>query len=153
RGLRLLIAATACAALVAATAWGVQRCVREPIRLLARYDAVLERERALLARFEDGLRKWEDGRLSDTELSGLLQNQLIPEWDGARQELGLMLPGEYAAMEPQRLSLRDLLPRGGAGEPRPEPTANRKPPEKDYDKLLRLYLKLRADNWRTLAEG
>jgi hypothetical protein len=150
---RFVIATTACAALIAGTAWAVQRCVREPIQLLARYDAVLERERALLGRFEDGLRKWEDGDMSDTELRGLLQNQLISEWDRVRKDLGLGLPHEYADMEAQRLSLRELLPKGPTGDSRREPKPKRKPPEKEYDELFRVYLKLRADNWRALADG
>jgi membrane associated rhomboid family serine protease len=151
---RFVIATTACAALIAGTAWGVQRCVREPIQLLARYDAVLERERALLGRFEDAFRKWEDGDMSDTALRGLLQNQLITEWDRVRKDLGLGLPPECADMESQRLSLlRDLLAKRHTDDPNRSPKAKRKPPEMEYDELFRVYLKLRADNWRALADG
>jgi hypothetical protein len=148
-----VLATTACAILIGVTAGGVQECVRKPVQVLTRYDAVRERERALMGRFRDGLRRWEDGDMSDADLRRLLQDQLIPEWDRARSDLGLQLPREYAGLEQQRLSVRDLLARHRSHDSGREPKAKREPVEKEYDELYRFYLKLRADNWRALADG
>jgi rhomboid protease GluP len=153
RACHVVLATAACGVLIAATVGGVRACLRKPVQLLARYDAIRDRERALLGRFEDGVRRWEEGDMSDTELRLLLQYQLIPEWDRARRNLGLELAGEYADMEAQRLSVRDLLPKGGAHGPAREPNAKRGPTDKEYNELYRLYLKLRADNWRSIADS
>src|SRR5262249_39015971 len=150
---RFVLATTACAVLLGVTVGGVLTCTRKPIQVLARYDAIRERERALMGRFADGLRQWEDGDLSDADLRRLLQDQLIPEWDRARRDLGLQLPPESAGLEHQRLSVRELLAGHRPSEPGREPKGRREPTEKEYDELYRLYLKLRADNWRALADG
>jgi hypothetical protein len=147
------VATTVCAVLIGVTVAGVQACVRKPVQVLTRYDAIRERERALMGRFADGLRRWEDEGMSDADLRRLLQDQLIPEWDRARSDLGLGLQGEAAVLEGQRFSVRDLLAKSRSYDPGREPQAERESMEKDYDQLYRLYLKLRADNWRTLADA
>jgi rhomboid protease GluP len=148
-----VLATTACAGLVALTAWGVEKCVRKPIDLLGRYEQIQERERALVGRFHDGLRRWEDGGASDADLRRLLQDELIPEWDRARSYSGLQFQGELAPLEGQRISLRELLARARLAGPDAERKAHREPVGREYDMLYRLYLKLRADNWRQLADG
>jgi rhomboid protease GluP len=155
RACHTALATAACAALIGVTAWGVLKCTRKPVQILARYDAARERERALSGRFADGLRRWEDGGMSDAALRGLLQGQLIPEWERARTDLGLRLPPELADMERQRLSMRDLFPKGRPSDPGRGrgPKAGGAPTEKEYDETYRLYLKIRADNWRALADG
>jgi membrane associated rhomboid family serine protease len=147
------IATTACASLIVVTAVVAQACTHEPVQVFARYDAARERERDLRGRFKDGLRRWEDGDMSDADLRRLLQEQLIPEWDRARRDLGLLLPREIADLERQRLSVRDLFAKRRAQGPGRGPKARNEPPEKEYDKVYRLCLKLQADNWRALADG
>jgi hypothetical protein len=106
-----------------------------------------------MGRFTDAVRRWEDGDLSDTDLARLLEDQLISEWERARSDLVLRLQGESALPDGQPLSVRDLLAKARASHPGREPRPGHEPPEKGYDELDRLYLRLRADNWGLLADG
>src|SRR4029077_15486931 len=110
----------------------------------------LDRERELVARFEDALERWEDGDLKDAELQRLL-NDLIVVWERFRTELKLKLPDD-TGLENRPLSVRQLLDEAQRAGPRP---AKDKEPlsDKDFDLMFRLYLKLRVDNWRTFANA
>jgi rhomboid protease GluP len=153
RACHVVLATAACAVLIGVTAVAARACARTPVQVLARYDAIRERERDLRGRFADGLRRWENGGLSDADLRRLLQDQLIPEWDRARRDLGLLLPPEAADLERQRLSVRDLLAQLRSQGHGRGPKAQQGAPEKEYDEAYRLCLKLQADNWRALADA
>jgi len=110
---------------------------------------VIDHERQLVSRFNEALDQWEDGQLKDAELQRLLQNDLIPEWERLRAEL--KLPND-SGLENQPLSLRELLAEMHRSESRS--SKDKRPmSDKDFDLMFRLYLKLRVDNWRALANG
>jgi hypothetical protein len=127
----------------------VRQCSRETVTLLASYDGAFDRERQLVACFNDALDQWEDGRLTDAELQRLLQIELIPEWE--RFRAALKLPDD-SGLENRPLTIRELLDELHRSEPHP---AKEKRPlsDKDFDLMFRLCLKLRMDNWRALANG
>jgi membrane associated rhomboid family serine protease len=153
RCLAVGLATAVCASFLGLTAWGVQRSAGKAVRLLARYDRARERERILMGRFMDGLRRWEKSDLGDADLCRLLRDQLIPEWERARGDCSLQLPQEFADLERQRLSIRELYARDPSrGRPK-QREEKRDLSDKEYDQLYRLYFKLRLDNWRALADG
>ena len=150
---RLVIALAVCGGVLSLTGWSMQRCAGKTITLLARYEAMLDRERALLGCFSDGLKRRGDGDAKDEDLRRLLQGQLIPEWECARAQLNLQLPYEYAALERRRLSIRDLFAQARSSGQRREPGGSCARSSEEFDAMYRLYLKLRVDNWRVLADG
>jgi membrane associated rhomboid family serine protease len=149
---RLAIAIAVCGGVLGLTGWWMQQCAGKAVNLLAGYEAMLDRERTLLARFSDGMKRWENGDAKDVDLQRLLQGQLIPEWERARAQFHLQLPYEYAAMEGRRLSIRDLFAQARSSGHRREPARRSAPSYQEFDAMYRFYLKLRVDSWRTLAD-
>ena len=147
------VAVAVCAGVLGLTAWGAWRCSDRGVKLLTRYDAALERERALRGRFHDALEGWADGSLTDADLERLLREQLIPEWDRVRNQFGLMLQPQYAHLESQRLSMRELVAQARAAGPSKKQHEEGALSDQDFDEAYRLCLKLQVDNWRTLADG
>jgi membrane associated rhomboid family serine protease len=144
------LATTLCCGLLFVTASVVRRCSRETVTLLAPYAAALDRERQLVARFTDALERWEDGDVKDTELHAVL-NDNIAVWERFRTELKLKLPDD-TGLENHPLSVRELLDE--AHKPGPHPPKAKEPfTDKEFDLMFRLYLKLRLDNWRALANA
>jgi membrane associated rhomboid family serine protease len=147
------VAVAVCAGVLGLTAWGAWRCSDRAVKLLARYDAALDRERALRGQFHEALERWADGSLTAADLERLLREQLIPEWDRARTQLGLMLPPQYAHLESQRLSMRELMAQARGAGPSKKQHEEGALSDQDFDEAYRLCLKLQVDNWRTLADG
>jgi hypothetical protein len=164
---------TCCAGIVGITAWGMAKCADRTVALLAKYDAAMDRERALLGRFTDGIKRWQEGGLKDADLRRLLHDQLIPEWNRFRDDLKLKLPPDLADLERQRLSVHDLLEmeRESKGLHKPKKPANpqleadrkgknsrqpesaTKSADQEFDTTYRIYLKLRVDSWQSLSDA
>jgi rhomboid protease GluP len=142
-----------CLVLLFATTWAVRECCRLPILILKPHDAAFDQERRLVARFDEALDRWQDGEIKDADLQRLLQLDLIPAWERLRTDRKLLNEPE---LEQHPLSLRELL--DGQTRPKSEPAKGRSKDQhpltdKEFDSLFRMYLKLRADNWRGLAAG
>ena len=73
RHFRLAVAAIVCIALISLTAWGVHECAAKALTYYGTYATVKDRERELLGRFDDALRQWEQGKLTDAAWKDLLR--------------------------------------------------------------------------------
>jgi membrane associated rhomboid family serine protease len=139
-----------CCGLLLFTASVVRRCSGETLRLLGPYAGALDRERQLVARYNDALDGWECGDWKDADLRREL-NDLVLQWERLRTELKLKLP-DNLGMENRPLSARELFDQ--AHRQGPHHVKDKEPfSDKDFDLMFRLYLKLRLDNWRRLADA
>jgi hypothetical protein len=130
----------------------MQRCAARTVALLNLYGPERDRERELSDRFSVALRRWEEGDASDADLKRELETQLIPQWEELRRSPHLKLPPDMAELEQRRLSMQDLWALARSSEASPEPRPKEKLTDQEYGEVYCLYFKLRADNWRALAE-
>jgi len=148
----LVFATVVCASLLVLTARGVDYCAAKAVAHYARHEAARDRERHLLARFQDLLQEWVAGNISDLRLREGLRSQIIPDWEKARVAYHLQLPAELAELERRPLSLRELMKLIRSVKPSPDNQPKGPLSNKEYDDAYRLYFKLRLDNWRALAD-
>jgi membrane associated rhomboid family serine protease len=150
---RISIGLLICLLLVAVTFWLAELHAAPTVALLTRYQKALDDERNLSWRFHDSLTQWQRGKLSNAELRLLLEKQYIPELERLRKHHNLLLTGDQAEAENQRLSALALfeqeLPKPGRMRPpAPKPISK----EQEFSEAFRICLKLRLDCWRSMAE-
>jgi rhomboid protease GluP len=128
-----------------------QWCAAGAVSLLSLNRDQRDREAELEGRFADALVRWEKGETSDAELKGVLEKQLIPEWDRLSGPPP-QPPSPFAGPQPPRLSMHDMWEMARSDGPAPKPEPKGPPSPYEYKEMYRLYRKLRGDNWRALAD-
>jgi membrane associated rhomboid family serine protease len=148
---RLAVMASVCVILVGLTAWWVHRCAARALAYYERYATARDRQRALLGQFNDTLRQWEQGKITSAQWKQVLQETLIPAWQGVRSSCGLELTGDLAELEQRRFTMQDFWSalRSLRGESKPHD--DRPLTIAEYGKRYRLLCKVRLDTWRALA--
>jgi membrane associated rhomboid family serine protease len=149
---RLAVVTAVCIHLIILTAWLVNRCTAKARTYYRQYATAKDRERELVGRFDDAMRRWERGKITTAEWKNLLEKTLIPAWQDVRSSCGLKLTGELAELEQHNLSMQDYW-----SAVRSQGAKRIKHDEKpltveEYGKAYSLLAKVRLDTWRALAD-
>jgi membrane associated rhomboid family serine protease len=133
--------------------WGLNRLAHFGARLAlertAPLAAALGHERMLLARFERAMDRWSDGDLTDKQLSGLFENDLLPAWRSMRTQFKLQIPDEEQLARINSSLMGELRQ---LKLPRTEGTAAKKPATPgEVAELFRVCSRARLEVWETWA--
>jgi hypothetical protein len=151
RLLRLAVTTGVCFSIISLTASWVRDCAAKALAYYGRYATARDRERELLGRFDDAMRRWQRGKITSTEWKQVLEKTLIPSWQDARSSCGLKLTGELAELEQRSFTMQDFW--SAMRSLRGERKADDKKPltVEEYGKMYSLLCKVRLDTWRALA--
>jgi rhomboid protease GluP len=150
---RLAVVGAVCAGLISLTAWGVRDCTAKARTFYAQYALAKDREREVLGRFDDALRRWKQGQITSVEWKLLLEKTLVPALQEARSSSpGLKLTGDLAKLEKHPLSMQDYWSDQRAARGKPRAHDDRPLTIEEYGQAYSLLLKVRVDTWRALAD-